>query len=156
MNQPFDPNAFLNATFNDSNDTKYVLTPVGDYLGQIEPLDDKSFEVGEKDGKQWARLNLRITVHGDERIKTATGLDKRTLRGQIFLDLTPAGGLDFGPGRNIQLGRVREAVGLNIPGQPFAFNMLGGKMVKFSVGHRVDPKDASKIYEDVKAYFPAY
>ncbi len=69
-----------------------------------------------------------------------------------MLDIDDAGRLKTGESANVGLGRLREAVGLNQPGQPFSLGMLQGRSLRFIVGHRADPNDAAKIYEDVKAF----
>jgi len=152
----FDAASFLNATFSEVNSTQIKPAPEGDYIGQIEPVTSESFKSGiSAKGNAWARLDLAVVVEGNPAIKAATGLDKKTIRAGVMLDLTPSGGLDFSEGKNVALGRLRKATGLNNPGQPFAFSMFGGKMVKISVKHRFDPEDSSKVYEDVKAFLPA-
>lgn len=150
----FDASAFLNATFSDANSTEIKPAPAGEYVGVIEPLNEKSFSSGvsQKTGKPWARLDLYVKVEGDQRIKAATGLDAKAIKAGIMLDLTENGGIDFSEGRNVTLGRLRKATGLNTPGQPFSFQMFAGKPVKIQVTQRIDPVDASKVYNDVAAF----
>jgi hypothetical protein len=66
----------------------------------------------------------------------------------IMLDLNESGGIDTGKGRNVPLGRFREALDLNKPGQPFAFRMIAGRPVKVSIKHRIE---GDQIYSDVAA-----
>jgi hypothetical protein len=66
----------------------------------------------------------------------------------VMLDLTDSGQLDMAKGRNVRLGRLREALDLNAPGRPFSFAMIQGRMAKVKVGHRVDGED---IYAEVRA-----
>ena len=154
----FDASAFLNATFSEANSTEIKPVPAGEYVGIIEPLNDKSFSSGvsQKTGKPWARIDLYVRVDGDDRIKQVTGLDTKAISYRIMLDLTENGGLDFGEGRNITLGRLRKATGLNTPKQDFSFSQFAGKAVKIQVTQRPDPNDPSKIYNDVAAVAPAY
>lgn len=150
----FDAQSFINSTLTDANSTRLKPAPVGEYTGVIQPIDSNSFASGDKDGKPWARMNVLVEVTGDPRIKEALGLDTKVIRGSIMLDVTPAGTLDMGEGRNISLGRLREATGLNVPGQPFSPTMLGGKVVKIVVAHRPDKNDPELVYEDIKAFLP--
>ena len=62
--------------------------------------------------------------------------------------LSDSGGLDMGKGRNVGLGRLREALNLNQPGQSFSFSMIPGRLAKVSVSHRIDGEN---IYAEVKA-----
>jgi hypothetical protein len=65
-----------------------------------------------------------------------------------MLDLNESGtGMDTGKGKNVTLGRLREALGLNQPGTPFSFRQLIGRAAKISVTQRVD---GDQIYNDVK------
>lgn len=151
----FDASSFLNATFNEANSTRIKPAPEGEYIGQIQPIVAENIKSGtSQKGNLWTRLDVQVEVTGDQRIADACGLEKKVIRGGIMLDLTPSGGLDFSEGKNIGLGRLRAATGLNQPGQPFSFSMFGGKMVKIIVSHRPDPKDPSIIYEDIKGFLP--
>jgi hypothetical protein len=64
-----------------------------------------------------------------------------------MLDINDAGNLDMSKGRNVQLGRLREALGLNTPGQAFSFQMIPGRAAKILVKQRVEGED---IFADVK------
>jgi hypothetical protein len=64
-----------------------------------------------------------------------------------MLDLTEEGMLATGKGRNVLLGRLREATGLNQSGEPFAFPMLTGRPAKVQVAHRLYE---GQIYAEVK------
>ncbi len=153
----FDAASFLQSTFNEANSTLIKPAPEGEYVGQIQPVTEQSFKSGTSaKGNAWARLDIIVEVTGDPQIKEHCGMDKKNIRAGIMLDLTDSGGLAMGEGKNVQLGRLRNATGLNIPGQPFAFTSFGGKMVKISVKHRADEKDPTLVYEDVRGFLPAF
>ena len=65
-----------------------------------------------------------------------------------MLDLAATGGLDMSEGKNVALGRLREALGLNDPSQSFSFHQLPGLMGRVNVTHRVVGEDT---FADVKA-----
>ena len=65
-----------------------------------------------------------------------------------MLDLTDSGSMDMGKGRNVGLGRLREALNLNQPGQVFSFSMIPGRLAKVAVSHRIDGEN---IYAEVKS-----
>jgi len=50
-------------------------------------------------------------------------------------------------GKNIGLGRIREALGMNKPGEPFAFSMIAGRMAKVIVSHRPVGED---LFPEIK------
>lgn len=140
----FDPAAFLNQSFEGQNDTEYPNVPEGEYIAVSDAITDKSFRTTSK-GAVILDIKWNIT---DEDVKAATGLSNPSVRQSIFIDLTDSGTLDFSKGKNIQLGQLREALGMNKPGKPFSFAMLGGQVARVSVKTRAG--DDGKIYADVK------
>lgn len=142
----FSPDQFLDMQVTDANDTKIVPVPVGEYNAVISEVKVVSWQ--KKDDPSVAGLKLQITWELDSpEVKALLQRDKVTVRQDQMLDLTESGGLDMGKGRNVGLGRLREATGLNTPGQPFSFTMLTGRMAKVSIKHRVD---GDTIYSEVK------
>ncbi len=138
----FDPSTFLNTEYNEQSSTIYTPVPEGEYnavtTGEVkvrQGTDDKgdtytvvdiSWEIDDADGK----------------IKEATNRDKNVVRQSLFLELTPQGHLDFGKGKNVQLGKLREALGQNDEGKPWNFNMLIGRAAKIQIKHRADKAGA--------------
>lgn len=130
----FDPATFLNATVTDANDTKSIPCPAGEYLAVATKVDIKPW--AKKDGSD-SGLRVDITWEiQDENVKALLDRDTVKVSQQQMLDLTDTGQLDIGKGKNIGLGRIREALDLNTPGQPFAFSMIEGRMAKVAVSHR--------------------
>jgi hypothetical protein len=75
------------------------------------------------------------------------GREKVTCKQGIMLDLNEGGQLDMGKGKNVSLGKLREAIGLNSPGQPFSFSMIQGRMALGFVQHRVD---GDQVFAEIK------
>lgn len=141
----FDLDAFMSATVTDANDTKITPVPEGEYMAVISKTALKQIEKGTMAG----RLVLDVTYEiDDQAARDATGMDKPTVRQGIFLDTTEHGTLEVGKGKNVTLGKLREAVGLNVPGKPFAFSMLFGLPVRILVKHR--QAEDGTIFTDVK------
>jgi len=142
----FDPATFLNTTYDEALDTKVVPCPAGEYLGLAEKVDVKTW--ASKDGSS-SGLKLAILWDiQDENVKSLLGRDTVRVPQDQMLDLTETGALDFGKGKNVGLGRIREALGLNTPGEPFAFSMIQGRMAKVKVTHRAVGED---LYNEIKA-----
>lgn len=143
----FNPQEFMNQVSNEANDTRITPCPEGEYIGVLgEPkLEERT---SQKTGETYLQLTIPVTVD-DPAAKEATGRDPLTVRWQSFIDRTENGGLNFGQGKNIKLGRLREATGLNKPGEPFSIGKLQGKIVKIAVKHRPDPTDSETIYDEV-------
>lgn len=155
MSGIFDPNTFGAMTFEGANSTEFVLLPVSEYLAQIKSKEIVSWEDKDKT-KGGLKLKLQWEVPGDaptpdgSTVKELTGRDSVTVKQEIMLDLTDTGGLDMGKGANVRLGRLREALGLNNPGQPWTFDMFVGQFAKISVAHRPDNRDPKVLYAEVK------
>lgn len=129
----FDPQTFASQTFTESNDTTSVPVPQGEWLGDITKSEIVTWS--SKDGTK-AGLKCVLTINlTDPGVKEVTGRDTNSVRYDMMLDLTPEGGLDFGKGKNVNLGRAREACGINKKGQPFNFDMFAGRPVRARVKH---------------------
>jgi hypothetical protein len=143
----FDPNTFLDMQVNEANDTHTVPVPEGEYLALVKEI--KSRQWVKKDDPSVSGIVLDITWDlQDEGLKALLERKVITVRQSVMLDITDSGVLDMGKGRNIGLGRLREAVNLNIPGTAFSFNQLPGRMAKVSVKHRISD---DTIFAEVKA-----
>jgi hypothetical protein len=143
----FNPDQFLDATITDANDTKIVPVPIGEYIAVVSEVKARQWK--KRDDPSQGGLALDVTWDIDDAgVKQALGRDKVTVKQGLMLDFTESGGLDMGKGKNIGLGRLREAVDLNKPGQPFAPNMLVGRVAKVAVSHRID---GDAIYSEVKS-----
>ncbi len=94
-----------------------------------------------KDGTQsGVALDIFWLVE-DANVKQYLNREEVTVKQGLMLDLTDAGNLDMSKGKNIGLGRLREAVGKNDPSEKFSFAMLPGLSAKISVTHRISGED---------------
>lgn len=145
----FNPDQFLEAVITDANSTSSLPVPVGEYIAVVKTIKAREWK-GKNDPTQGGMI-LDVTWSiDDENVKAAMDRKEVTCRQSIMLDMSESGGLDISKGKNVGLGRLREALGLNVPGQPFKFDMIVGRPAKVSVAHRTDPSDTSKIYDEVK------
>lgn len=140
MESTFDVNSIQNAQFTDANSTTYTPIPEGEFKAIV----DKQAIRQAKDS-----LILDITWKIDDPVVAeATGIETPSCRQSIFLDVAENGTIDFGKGKNINLGRLREALGQNRSGAPWSFGMLVGQIAKVKTKQR---KDGENIYTDVTA-----
>lgn len=150
MEQEFDVNAFLNETIDGELDIKIIPIPEGAHMGQIGTGDkdvDVSRGISQKNNKPWMRLDVRIRLT-DPNLAQQLQREEVTARYSIMLDLNEEGKLDLRPQRNVNLGKLRDAVGQNRPG-PWSFMQLKGQPVKVQVKHR--KADDGNVYSDVVA-----
>jgi hypothetical protein len=142
----FDPATFLNQTYDEAMDTKIIPCPAGEYNGLASKVDVKAWS--SKDGSSSGLKLVILWEIQDDNVKAITNRNPTIVKQEQMLDLTDTGNLDFSKGKNVGLGRIREALDLNTPGQPFGFSMIQGRMAKCNVTHRVDGPD---IYDQVKS-----
>lgn len=142
----FNPDTFLAQTIDQANDTKVVPCPPGEFTAFIKDFKARPWTSKKDPSMSGVALDVTWTVDSAE-VKTLLDRDEVTVKQGIMLDMTEQGSLDMGKGKNVGLGRLREALGLNVPGQAFSFAMLTGQAAKITVTHRVDGED---VYAEVK------
>lgn len=127
----FNPESFLDAQITESMSTQFVPIPEGEFVATV-----KKVSAPRQAGESWVLpIAWNIT---DPAVKEVTGLDENTAFQDVWLDLNSTGSLDFGKGKNVGLGRLREAMGLNQPGAQFSFRMLEGRSAKIKVKQNTD------------------
>ena len=119
--------SFLEQTTSDVLDTERPRSEPGEYQATLDTIEPDSF-YSEKKGRDYHVLRLMWDVD-DAKLRELTGQETNKIRQTIFIDLNASGtGLDFGKGKNTDLGKVRDALGQNVPGAPWSpTNMIGGR-----------------------------
>lgn len=124
---------FINAQFNEANDTRFPQVPNGEYTATIRgPYGDEKATHIKTTDKGHVILQVVWDID-DETLKASLGLKTLSARQSIFLDMTPQGGLDFGEYKNSRLGLLRTAIGLNEKGKAWSFNDFIGRPAKVMV-----------------------
>ncbi len=146
----FDVQSFMQTIVDRSTSTQYVNPPdLDDAIGIVKKTDGHTFT--KDGGTEQVVLDVTFDII-DPRAVAKTGRESGNLaRYSVFLDLV-GGALDMGEGKNVKLGKLREAVQQNIPGQPWAPSMLEGKTCRCKLVNR--KSDDGAEYCDVKAVFP--
>ncbi len=142
---PFDADNFMNTQSTESNATKVIPVPPGEYNALVKDLK-------LRDAKDSKVLDV-IWEIDSEAARTATGRKEVQVRQSLFLDFEASGGLSFAEGKNVGLGRLRSALNQNNKGQPWAPANLKGGVAKINVTHRID-KDTGDIYDQVSKVSP--
>jgi hypothetical protein len=151
----FDADAFMNSVTTDVNATSLPPCPEGEYTGTITDVkvsDGIVKKAGPNQGNPWYRLDFMVETFDANALANLEGRSSRKIKAGIMLDLTASGGLATGPDRNIRLGQLRAAAGLNVPGQPFSFNMLSGRSVKFFVKNTTDNDDPTIVRSEAVGF----
>lgn len=144
----FDPETFLNSTTEEAGSTHYPTISEDDYTAMVEKLDVR--QIQRKDGSTAVVLDVTHKVL-DESAKQELQRDDVFVRQSIFLDLLGNGAIDWSEGKNVKLGKLREACGQNEPGVPWSpRNLQGAGPIMIHVGVRADQDDPETKYNDVK------
>jgi hypothetical protein len=144
----FDPATFMNQSTQGKMDTVIAQCPEGEYKALIDDFDASAFRTfqSKKDGKDFTVFSPPFVIQ-DASVAATLGREKVTVFHKgMFIDIDAAGGLDTSKGKNVDLGRLREALGQNVDG-PWTFNNLkGAGPVMVKVVHESDKDDPEKKY----------
>lgn len=164
MSSLFTPDTFLDTEVTGQMDDKVVPVPLGRYKFQIEEIklirgDRDQPKPGED--PHWYSLELTCVADGNQKargqegktIKDITGREQVRTRYKGFADIKN-GAWELGPGKNVALGAIRTATGLNDPSAPFKMNMLKGQVFSGEVVHRKDKDDPEKFYPEIRNPIP--
>lgn len=137
-----------------SQDTKLTPVPLGDWDGILGKPTFRQAEIkkGERAGEIMTFMDIMVYIDNDE-VREITHREKPALRHSIILTLID-GMISSEPGDNIDMGRLREACGLNDEESDFTPSMLENQPITVSVKHRPDPEKADTIYAEVKGVRP--
>lgn len=141
----FDPDEFMNSTIDQPLETERTLCPEGEYKAMIDDFTRDAFETfefeykrGPNAGQPGSMTNFSIPfVIDDDKVKQSMEMDKVVVFKRVVLDFADGGkALAWGKNKNIELGKIRKAVGQNNPGpwSPAMLRNAGPLMVK--VVHR--------------------
>jgi len=140
----FDPETFMHQTVDKPLETDYTLVPEAEYQAFIDDFTHEAFEEFEFEYKRgpnagqpgsMQKFNCPFVL-ADEGVKTLMGRDKVTVIKPLTLNLKD-GGLDWGKNKNVELGKIREAVGQNVANQTWQIAQLrGAGPVMVKVIHR--------------------
>jgi hypothetical protein len=148
--QEFNVDAFMNETFDATLDTEIIPVPEGEHMAQIgtDPKDvNVRTGVSQKNNRAWMMLELNCYL-SDPNLAATLKRENPRIRYSIMLDLDNAGRLDTGPQRNVNLGKLRDAVNQNKPGQ-WSFAMLRGQPIKVKVKHKKASDGSDATYSEV-------
>ena len=150
MSKLFDADALMNENL-EANATKRDPLPVGETVAQIMELKMDEGVSGPKSknpGTPWARINCKLEITDPEYLSQIPGSpDKATTFLGIMLDMSD-GRLATGPNKNIRLGKLRDAAGVN--GKPL--NMLIGQFIRIAIGHKPHHEDPEQVVDEVVSY----
>lgn len=155
---PFDASKFVNQDFTGANATRYNNCPEGDYTLKVDLREsdvakwirENEIRKGPRAGSMMVSLDVPVEVL-DDGVRAKLNQEHVYTRYSCILDFDKNGDLDFAEGRNVKLGRLREAMGQNTPGQAWNVKMLANDTIVFK-GHvieRPDPNNPEDKFSEV-------
>lgn len=123
-----------NSTFANLVTTEAMETFVPQVPAGIHPAYVKEFKLRQQ--KEYWLIDVTWVVT-DQASIDATQRQEPTVRQSIFVDFTPDGGLASGTGKNVQLGKLREALNQNQKGKPWSPGMIVGATANVDVAHEM-------------------
>jgi hypothetical protein len=142
MASMFNPDTFTNMTTEAGFDTRRSPVPEGEHVATV-----KGFKF--RQDKEFVILDIAWRID-NQALAESMGLKEAVVNQGVFLDIDANGKLEKGANKNIQLGRVLLALGQN--SGPWSPQMLtGAGPVKLQIIHEPDKKDATIIYDRIKA-----
>ena len=137
----------METTTTEQGSTKMSPIPAGEYVAMIEEL-AKPRMAGDRPVMDITFKLMNVPAD----VAASLGRQVFTVRKGYFLDVTSNGGLDLSAGKNIDLNRLREAVGQNVAGKLWkVLDLKGAGPLKVQVSLRPDKNSPDTIYNDIKS-----
>lgn len=131
----------------EENATRRDPLPQGETMAQIMEL-KFSGGISQKTGNPWNRMDCTLEISDPEYLSQIPGSpEKATTTLGIMLDMNN-GQIATGPNKNIRLGRLRAAAGVN--GKPLS--ALQGQFVRITIGHKPHPTEEGVVLDEVTGY----
>lgn len=132
----FDADTFLSGSVVGDNSTVIIPIPTGkEYMAKIVKLGAREVDIKDEPGRKLLFVDVTFEILDDE-LKTITKKDKNLVRYGMPIQRDETGAILMGPGVNVELGRLREALDQNRAGTPWSWSMLLDQMAKITIKHR--------------------
>ncbi|KKN74519.1 hypothetical protein LCGC14_0389360 [marine sediment metagenome] len=141
----FDAESFMSQAVDGEMETRYTPIPDNNYVAM---LSDK-LTLREVNDSPVVDV---LYIIDDEELRAKMDVEELIVKQSLFTDVNDDGRIAFGTNKNVKLGRLRAALGQNVAGQTWNFQMLAGAgPVRIKVGHRPDKNDPTIVYNEVNA-----
>lgn len=149
MSRLFDPSEaqnLLDANL-EANATRRDPLPQGEAVAQISEIKFAG-GVSAKTQKPWNRMDLTLEITDPEYLsQLPDSPEKAVTTLGIMLDMNN-GQIATGPNKNIRLGRLREAAGVN--GRPLS--ALQGAFIRIAIGHKPHPTEEGVVLDEIAGF----
>lgn len=135
----FNPDTFLTQETDAQLETEFVPCPAGEYQGSVDKVRPRKFTI---DNEERAVLDISwLILDLDGKIEAETGMERNVVQQTLWLDVNEQGALETGKGKNIGLGKLREALGQNKSGKKWSPGMLMGQGATVVVSEYIDKEE---------------
>lgn len=148
----FDADAFMNTQIDSAMETSLSGVPEGEYVAMVGEFDSSAFRtVNTKNGPRPV-LDVPFLIQ-DDALKAKLGREQVTHKETYWLDFNENGTLATGPDQNVRLGQLRNVLGQNAAGVPWAPAMLrNAGPLKIVIKTTTDKNDPDKKYTNISKY----
>lgn len=146
----FDPELFLQTEVDEASSTEYIPFPEGDWPAYIKELKCRLVD-GKDGGESRPVMDVIYGCEAPEVLETMGRTEAVPIRQSHWLEITPTGALDMGKGKNVSLGRLREAIGQNEAGKAWNPLSMVGCPVVVTVTHSASGRADGQVYANVTA-----
>lgn len=154
VNTTFDADAFMASTIDEPLATEFTRCPPGVYQAMIDDFNASealeivnfTYKQGDRAGSPGSMLKLTVPfVIQDAKVQAEMERDRVVVSKQMILDRDDAGRIATGKNKNVDLGRLRKAIGQEKAGpwSPVQLKGAGPLMVKV-IHTQYDRKDGTK------------
>ena len=143
----FNIETFLDQNITGQMDTKVIPVPPGEYRAVVKEIKPRQWKSKDDPTLSGVALDIIWVLDAPEVAETLGRKELQVKQG-IMLDIDDKGQIIVEKGKNIGLGRLREALNMNDPKKPFSFSSIPGQMAKVLVTHRIAGED---IFAEVKS-----
>lgn len=127
----FNIDDILSTDIKGANATEYTPVPEGEWTAVAQDVKGRTTDKGH------TIVDVMWSIDDIECLEEMGRDEPVPARQSLFLDIDADGSLETGKDKNVQVGRLREALGQNDPKKPWNFNMVVGQQARVIIRHRV-------------------
>jgi len=148
----FDVSQLLDSQTDQAATRRPPLNPSKEYIGILGEAVGRNTQ-GKKDpSKSYTFIDWDVTVDltADPEERARIGQDSVKLRHSVSVD-TNETGIDWSAGKNTGLRLMREALGMNTPGQSFSIRSMSGRPIRIKIKHEEYPEGSGEMQDRISA-----
>lgn len=148
----FDVNQLLDSQTTEAAKRRPPLNPTLEYIGILSSPTARNVQGKQDPSKSYTFIdwNVDVDLTANPQERERVGQDTVRLRYSASLDMNETG-IDWSPGKNTGLRLMREALGMNVPGQAFSINAMTGRPIRVKIKHEEYPEGSGELQDRIAA-----